>query len=71
MNILLLLGVVNVVGIAAERLNLEFEKNLGSWKILLVKGSYHSATSAGVLNPVSEIFQKVFFLGFIVRYNKK
>ena len=46
MNILLLLGVVNVVGIAAERLNLEFEKNLGSWKILLVKGSYHSATSA-------------------------
>ena len=37
MNILLLLGVVNVVGIAAERLNLEFEKNLGSWKILLVK----------------------------------
>ena len=62
MNILLLLGVVNVVGIAAERLNLEFEKNLGSWNILFSK-AYHSATSAGVLNPVSEIFQKVFSWG--------
>ena len=35
MNILLLLGVVNVVGIAAERLNLVFKKNSSLGKYIL------------------------------------
>ena len=48
MNILLLLGVVNVVGIAAERLNLINEKSSSLLEnISFVKlVTHHSATSA-------------------------